>query len=60
MKTKENDFFIDKLIVKYQSLSKEEKTYINLAIALTMVVFIIGSFYNSGKAIGEFLYNITH
>jgi hypothetical protein len=60
MKTKENDFFIDKVIVKYQSLSIKEKTYINLMIALTMIIFIIGSFYNGGEVLGKFLYNITH
>jgi hypothetical protein len=60
MKTKESEFFIDKMIVKYQSLSLKEKTYLNLTIALFFVLFLIGSFYNGGEVVGQFLYNITH
>ena len=47
MKTKESDFFIDKLIVKYQALSQKEKTIINLSIALfsIMVAKLLGVFY---------------
>ena len=60
MKTKESDFFIDKLIVKYQALSQKEKMIINLSIALFSVLFIIGSFYNGGEVIGSFLYTISH
>tara|TARA_R110001592_G_scaffold10217_2_gene53397 strand:- start:2470 stop:2652 length:183 start_codon:yes stop_codon:yes gene_type:complete len=60
MKTKESDFFIDKLIVKYQTLSQKEKTIINLGIALFAVLFIIGSLYNGGEVIGEFMYNSSH
>ncbi|MDP5107286.1 MAG: hypothetical protein NWQ31_14070 [Polaribacter sp.] len=60
MKTKESDFFIDKLIVKYQALSQKEKTIINLSISLFSVLFIIISFYNGGEVIGSFLYTISH
>lgn len=60
MKVKENDFFIDKLIVKYQGLSHKEKTILNLSIALFSVLFIIGSFYNGGEVVGKFLYTISH
>jgi hypothetical protein len=60
MKTKESDFFIDKLIVKYQSVSQKEKAIINLSIALFAVLFIIVSLYNGGEVIGEFIYNNSH
>ncbi|SDS47978.1 hypothetical protein SAMN05216503_3194 [Polaribacter sp. KT25b] len=60
MKTKESDFFIDKLIVKYQAFTHKEKTILNLSIALFFVLFIIGSFYNGGEVLGKFLYNISH
>lgn len=60
MKTKESDFFIDKLIVKYQTSSKKEKTILNLSIAIFSVLFIIESFYNAGEVVGEFLYAISH
>jgi hypothetical protein len=60
MKVKENDFFIDKLILKYQKLSHKEKTLLNISIALLFVLFIIGSFYNGGEVIGEFMYNSSH
>jgi hypothetical protein len=60
MKVNESDFFIDKLIVKYQVLSQKEKSIINLSIALFSVLFIIGSFYNGGEVVGNFLYTISH
>lgn len=60
MKVKENDFFIDKLIVKYQTLSHKEKTILNVSIALLFVLFIIGSFYNGGEVVGKFLYTVSH
>jgi hypothetical protein len=60
MKVKENDFFIDKLILKYQTLSQKEKTIINLGISSFAVLFIIGSLYNGGEVIGEFMYNSSH
>lgn len=60
MKTKESDFFIDKLIVKYQTFSKKEKTILNFSIAIFSILFIIESFYNAGEVVGEFLYTISH
>lgn len=60
MKTQESEFFIDKMILKYQSLSKKEKSIINLCLGVVVVLFIIGKIYNSGEVIGEFLYNISH
>ena len=60
MKTRESEFFIDKAIVKYKSLSIKEKTIINLTVIVALVLFTIGSLYNGGEAIGEFLYQITH
>lgn len=60
MKTKESEFFIDKIILKYQSLSKKEKSIINLSISGLLVLFIIGKIYNGGEVVGEFLYNISH
>lgn len=60
MKTRESEFFIDKAIGKYTSLSIKEKTIINLTLAMTVVVFIIGSLYNFGEVVGEFLYYSTH
>jgi hypothetical protein len=60
MKVKENDFFIDKLILKYQTLSHKEKTLLNISIALLFVLFIIGSFYNGGEILGNFLYTVSH
>ncbi|MEZ7503608.1 hypothetical protein [Flavobacterium sp. Arc2] len=60
MKTQEGEFFIDKMILKYQSLSKKEKSIINLCLGVLLVLFIIGKIYNGGEVIGEFLYTISH
>ena len=60
MKTKESEFFIDKMILKYQSLSKKEKSIINLCLGVFLVLFIIGKIYNGGEVFGEFLYNINN
>jgi hypothetical protein len=60
MKVKENDFFIDKLILKYQTLSHKEKMLLNISIALLFELFIIGSFYNGGEILGKFLYTVSH
>ncbi|TXD51370.1 MULTISPECIES: hypothetical protein [unclassified Polaribacter] len=60
MKTKETEFFIDKAITKYQTLSIKEKAIINLTLIISLVLFTIGSIYNSGQDFGEFLYYITH
>ena len=60
MKTKKSEFFIDKMILKYQSLSKKEKSIINLCLGGFLVLFIIGKIYNGGEVFGEFLYNISH
>jgi hypothetical protein len=60
MKTKENEFFIDRIILKYQSLSKKEKSIINLSIAGLLVLFIIGKMYSGREVFGEFLYNINN
>jgi hypothetical protein len=58
MKTQESEFFIDKIISKYQSLSKE-KSIINFCLYVLVVLFIIGKIYNGGEAFGV-LYNISH
>ena len=60
MKTQESEFFIDKIISKYQSLSKKEKSIINLCLGVLLVLFIIGKIYKGGEVFGEFLYNISH
>lgn len=60
MKTKENYFFIDELIVKYQKLSNKEKAILNVSILICTVLFIVNSFYNGGKVVGEFIYFISH
>ena len=60
MKTQESEFFIDKIIGKYQLLSKKEKSILNLCLAGLLVIFIIGKFYDGGEVIGKFLYNINN
>ncbi len=60
MKTQESEFFIDKIIAKYQSLSKKEKSIINLCLGGLLVLFIIGKVYNGGEVFGKFLYDINH
>ena len=60
MKTQENDFFIDKIIEKYQALSKKEKLLIHLSLGVFLVLSLISQIYNGGKVLGGFLYNITH
>lgn len=60
MKTKESEFFIDKIIVKYQSLAKKDKSIINLCLTGLFVIFLIGKIYNAGEVFGKFLYNINH
>ena len=60
MKTQESEFFIDKIILKYQSLSKKEKSIINLCLGGLLVLLIIGKIYNGGEVFGEFLYNINN
>jgi Kef-type K+ transport system membrane component KefB len=60
MKTKENDFFVDKIIKKYQALSKKEKLLIHLSLGVFLVLSLISQIYNGGKVLGGFLYNITH
>jgi len=56
MKARENEHFITKVINNYKSLSKKQKT----AIIVILCVFVIGSAYNFGEAIGKFLYSITY
>jgi len=51
---------MDKIIVKYQSLSKKKKSIVNIGIGGILIFLIIGKMYNAGEAIGEFLYNINH
>jgi len=60
MKTQESEFFIDKIIGKYQSLSKKEKSIINLCLAGLLVIFITGKFYDGGEVFGKFLYDINN
>lgn len=60
MKTQESEFFIDKIIAKYQSFSRKEKLIINLCLGVLLVIFIIGKIYNGGEVFGKFLYDINH
>jgi len=63
MKTKESQFFIDKIIVKHQSLSKKEKLIINLifrGLLVFLVLSIIGKIYDGGEVFGNFLYKVNH
>ncbi|AUC84473.1 hypothetical protein CW731_03785 [Polaribacter sp. ALD11] len=60
MKSKENDFFVNTVILKYKALSKKEKSIINLCLDLFLALFIIGKLYNAGEVLGEFLYNINN
>ncbi len=60
MKTQESESFIDKIISKYQSLSKKEKSIINLCLGGLLVIFIIGKIYNGGEVFGAALYNFTN
>jgi len=60
MKTQESEFFTDKIILKYQSLSKKEKLFINLCLGGLLVIFMVGKIYNGGEVLGSFLYNISH
>mgnify|MGYP006081120307 FL=1 len=60
METKKSEFFIDKMILKYQSLSKKEKSIINLCLGGFLVLLIIGKLYDGGEVFGEFLYNINN
>jgi hypothetical protein len=56
MKAKKNDFLIDTYIRKYQNLSQNEKLSTNLSIVILLVILSIGAIYNTGKALGEFLF----
>ena len=60
MKTQESQSLIDKIIVKYQSLSKKGKTIMNLSLTILLAIFIIGKVYDGGEVFGKFLYNISH
>ncbi len=60
MKTQENEFLIDKVITKYQTLPTRHKLFINLFLGALLVIFIIGKIYNGGEALGEFWYNVNH
>ena len=60
METKKNEFLIDIIISKYQKLSRNDKSIINLSIATLLIIFIIGAMYNGGKAIGQFLFYINN
>lgn len=60
METKKNEFLIDIIIDKYQSLSRNEKSIINLSIGILLTLFTIGAFYNGGKAFGEFLFYVNN
>jgi hypothetical protein len=58
MSTKENPFFIDKMIAKYQVLSHKEKTLINYSLGAVAVIFLIGVIYSTGEQAGAYLYNL--
>jgi hypothetical protein len=60
METKKNEFLIDNIIKKYQSLSRNEKYLINFSITILLVLFAIGAIYNGGKAFGEFLFYVNN
>ena len=59
MKTKESQSFIDKIIVKYQSLSKKEKLIIR-GLLVFLMLSIIGKIYDGGEVFGNFIYNANH
>ena len=58
MKTKENELFIDKAYSKYQSLSKKDKSIINISLLILLIVFATLSIYTAGESFGEFLFHI--
>jgi len=60
MRIQESEFFIDKIIAKYQSLSKKEKSIINLCLGGLLIIFIIGKIYNGGEVFGKFVYDFNH
>jgi len=60
MKTKENEFFIDIVYSKYQSLSKKDKFSINLSFIILLAILAINYIYKAGELFGEFLYYINH
>ena len=60
METKKNEFLIDNIINKYQSLSRKDKSLINYLIAILLVLFVIGAFYNGGKVFGKFLFYVNN
>ena len=60
MKIQENDLIIDKIISKYNTLSKKEKTIINLSLVVLLSILILGKVYEGGEVFGKFIYNISH
>ena len=60
MKIQENDLIIDKIISKYNTLSKKEKTILNLSLLVLLSILILGKVYEGGEVFGKFIYNISH
>jgi hypothetical protein len=60
METKESKFFVDKMILKYKTLSKKGTVIINLCLGGFLIILIIGKVYDEGKVFGEFLNNINN
>ena len=60
MKTQKNDLIIDKLVYKYNTLSNNEKTIINLSLLVILSIFILGKVYDGGEVLGKFIYDLSH
>jgi hypothetical protein len=56
METKQKTSFIDKIIGRYKSMSKNEQ----ISVIIILFVFTMSNLYILGKAVGKFLYYITH
>lgn len=60
MKLQEKDLIIDKIILKYNTLSKKDKTIINLSLLALLTILILGKAYGCGEVLGGVIYNISH
>ena len=56
MKTKENTNFINKIMERYKALTQIEK----IVVIIVISVFTLGNVYALGKAVGKFMYYISH
>ena len=56
MKTRDNDYLIDKLYLKYKTLSKNEKLAVNYSLVVILMIFAVNGLFKAGENFGEFLY----